>query len=428
MRVALTTDDDERAHAHDHPPLGRRTLWTWVAAAPLWAQTIALYLGLRVVSGLLLAQAADQQVWSPGITGASEDDVDLALSWDAQWYQRIAEGGYPDTLPVGTDGRVQQNPWAFYPVFPYAVRLVGSVTGLDFATVAPLLALLAGVGAAVLMAQLLHETSPYAATGPALAAVAVWAALPSSPVLQMAYTESFSALLLVAFLLFVVRRWWWAAAGCALLLGVTRPIALPLSVVIVVAVWMRWRERGERPLPGTERVGIVAAVLATGLSGVMWTAIAWWGTGQRDGYPSTMEAWRGEAAINPVEPWRRTIEWALEFHTRETVVPAISMVAALVLSLLLLVPGAAPGIDLRLRVWCAAYSAYLLAVVDGNTSIVRYLVPLFPLALVLVGAHRRRPSRVWPLRTAFWVVAGIVGQVGWIWWLVVFNPPSDYPP
>ena len=67
--------------------------------------------------------------------------------------------------------------------------------------------------------------------------------------------------------------------------------------------------------------------------------------------------------------------------------------------------------------WSVAYAFYLLAVVNGTTSIFRYLVPLFPLAIVLVGAHRRRTSPWWRWRTTFWIVAGIVGQVGWIWWL-----------
>ncbi len=61
----------------------------------LAVRVVVAYLGLRLVSGLLLAQASDQQVWFPGITGPSEDDVDLALSWDAQWYQRIAERRLP---------------------------------------------------------------------------------------------------------------------------------------------------------------------------------------------------------------------------------------------------------------------------------------------------------------------------------------------
>ena len=400
---------------------------TW----PLWAQAAALYLVLRAVSGLLLALAADDQVWFPAVTGPREDDIDLAVSWDAKWYERIATGGYPDALPVGDDGRVQQNPWAFYPLYPLAVRLVASLTGLGFATVAPLLALAAGGGAAVLMARLVAETSPYprgTRSGPALAVVAVWAALPASPVLQMAYTESFSMLLLVVLLLLLVREQWLGTGLTALLLGLTRPIALPLSIVVLVAVWLRWRERATRPVAPREGGAILLAVLATGVSGLMWSAVAWAGTGRRDAYPATMTAWRGEAAISPIEPWRRTIERALDLHTPETVVPALSMVLALGLSLALLAPGFAAGIDLRLRVWSAAYAVYLLAVVDGGTSIVRYLVPLFPLAIVLVGAHRETVSPRWRWRAGFWVAVGVVGQVGWIWWLVVFTPPSDFPP
>lgn len=404
---------------------------SWWSRLPLWGQVTAVYLAIRVLSGLLLGLAAREQVWFPAVTGPSEGDIDLAVSWDAKWYERIATEGYPDELPVGPDGRVQQNPWAFYPLFPLTVRLVSRLTTLDFATVAPVLALLAGLGAAVLMARLVSETSPYAAadrTGPALAVVAVWAAFPASPVLQMAYTESFSMVLLVAFLLLLVRGQWLACGATALLLGLTRPIALPLSVVVVVAVWLRWRERETRPFSTGERLAAGAALVATGASGLMWTATAWAGTGRRDAYPATMTAWRGEAAIDPIEPWRRTISWALEYQTQEFVVPAITMVLALALSLALLVPRVAPGIDPRLRVWAAAYAVYLLAVVDGGTSIVRYLVPLFPLAIVAVGAHRERPSPRWRWRTAFWVAVGVAGQVGWIWWLVLFTPPQDFPP
>lgn len=395
----------------------------------LWVRAALVYLGLRLVSWLLLAQAADQQVWFPAVTGPHEGDIDLALSWDAKWYERIANDGYPGDLPMGQDGRVQQNPWAFYPAFPLTIRLVSSLTGLGFATVAPLLALLAGLGAAVLMARLLAETLPSVGPGPVLGVVAVWAAFPTSPVLQMAYTESFSMLLLIAFLLLVVRRKWWPAAAVVLLLGITRPIALPLSLVVLMAVLLRWRQRESEAISSNERTAMVGAVVATGLSGLLWTALAWWGTGRRDAYPTTMTAWRGDAAINVLEPWLRTIRWAWDYHHDKVfVLPALGIVVPLLLSLAVLVPRFAPAVDVRLKVWSVAYAFYLLAVVDGGTSIFRYLVPLFPLAIVLVGAHRERVSSWWQLRTTFWVVAGIVGQVGWIWWLVLFTPPSDYPP
>lgn len=416
--------------------VARRPSSQWLkhpGSAPLWLRAALIFLGLRLISWLLLEQAAEQQVWRPGVTGPSEDDIDLALSWDAQWYQRIFEGGYPDTLPVGPDGRVQQNPWAFYPLYPYTVRFVSALTGGDFATLAPLLALLAGLGAAVVMARLVVEAVPARGSRAeliALATVAVWAACPVAPVLQMAYTESFSMLLLVIVLLCLVREQWWGVAAGALLLGLTRPIALPLIVVVAVALWMRWRVRAARPLRTDELIGMAGAFVATGISGIAWTTIAALGTGRRDAYPTTMTAWRGEASINVFEPWKRTITWAWQTHESIFVLPALGIVVPVALSLLMLVPQVAGGIDLRLRVWSVAYSLYLVAVVDGHTSIFRYLIPLFPLAILLVGGARERP-RLLGLRTTFWVVAGIVGQIGWIWWLVIFSPINgggDYPP
>lgn len=403
-------------------------------ASPLWVRAGLLYLGLRLVSWLLLEQAAAQQPWTPGVTGPREGDIDLALNWDAVWYQRIVEDGYPAALPE-VDGRVQQNPWAFYPLYPYLVRFVMAVTGGDFATIAPLVALLAGLGAGVVMAYLFRATLPGSPEPLALAGVAVWAAWPVAPVLQMAYTESLSMLLLVSTLLLLVRERWWAAGVTALALGLTRPIALPLAVAVAVCVLLRWRARRERPIESWEYGGLASVVTATGLSGLLWTGIAWAGTDRRDAYPATMGAWRGEGSIDVLEPWRRTIEWAWTTHEQIWVLCALGMVVPLVMSLALFVPRVAPGVDVRLKAWCLAYAVYLLAVVDGHTSIFRYLIPLFPLALVLVGAHRgwnEPASRWWRLRTTFWVVAGMCGQVWWIWWLVLYNPPAgqvgDWPP
>ena len=47
-----------------------------------------------------------------------------------------------------------------------------------------------------------------------------------------------------------------------------------------------------------------------------------------------------------------------------------------------------------LRVWCAAYSIYLLAVLDSFTSLPRYLLPLFPLGALLASSSRSRAFRL----------------------------------
>src|SRR3712207_7924031 len=47
-----------------------------------------------------------------------------------------------------------------------------------------------------------------------------------------------------------------------------------------------------------------------------------------------------------------------------------------------------------LRVWCVCYVGYLLAVLDPVTSLVRYLLLLFPLGTVLAATSRSRAFRI----------------------------------
>lgn len=402
-----------------------------LTGAPWWVQVVVAFLAVRAVSALLLIRAAQDQAWFPGVTAPSPDHIDLRLSWDAQWYQRIAEDGYPSTLPLGADGRVEQNPWAFSPAFPMLVRAVTALTGTSFAAVAPWLALAASTAAAVVLARLLRDTLPAPTAGPvSLAAVTVWAAWPAAPVLQMAYTEGLSMLVLAGVLLMLVRERWWAAGALTIVLGLTRPMAAPVTAVVITAVWLRWRSRGRRPITRAEAVGLVGVVGASGAAGLVWPTVAWWGTGQRDAYTATMAAWRTGGVVEPLQPWLRTLRWAVDHPSSITVVPTIAILVALGLSLVLLVPGAAPALDLRLRVWCGAYTGYLLLVVDGTTSTVRYLTPLVPVAVLLIGAARGLPAwrRRHTVLTAGWVVAGIAAQAVWIWWIVVLAPPDFYPP
>ena len=70
-----------------------------------------------------------------------------------------------------------------------------------------------------------------------------------------------------------------------------------------------------------------------------------------------------------------------------------------------------------------AYPAYLLAVIEPYTSTYRYALLAFPL-LVLPGAVRR----VGPLLVVLLTVVGLAYQVRWVDQLLVFTPPTDYPP
>jgi hypothetical protein len=85
-----------------------------------------------------------------------------------------------------------------------------------------------------------------------------------------------------------------------------------------------------------------------------------------------------------------------------------------------------------LRTWCLAYPFYLAAVLDPFTSIIRYLIPLFPLLVPLVGAgwadRRGNSWRRLLVRAVPLLVLCVVGQYWWTDTLWRFVPPTDYPP
>jgi len=238
----------------------------------LTTRVVLVYLGLRAISWVLLVLASKDQGVMPDWTGPTVEPIDMTVLWDGSWYRQVALHGYPIPLPLDpTSGHVAQNAWAFYPLFPLVSRMLMSVTGLGFPAVGSTLSLVCGLGAAVVMAGLLAERLGQRA---ALATVAVWAAFPAAVSLQLAFTESMAMLLLCGALWALARRAWLPAAGLALLLGLTRPIAAPLAVVVAVALLLRWRGRHRNPIGRPELVSGAAALAATCLAGTAATAQA----------------------------------------------------------------------------------------------------------------------------------------------------------
>ncbi|GMA18445.1 DUF3117 domain-containing protein [Arsenicicoccus piscis] len=301
----------------------------------------------------------------------------MTVLWDGTWYRRIAEHGYPATLPVDALGQVQQSEWAFYPLFPLLARALMTVTGLGFPAVASTLALVLGAVAAVLIALLLRRWLPDRL---ALVALACWCTYLATPTLQLAYTESMALALLAAFLALVLRRSWWAAAAVALVLGLARPIALPLAIVGLAACLQRWHGRRAQPLRRGEATAMAAMLASCGIAGLLWPGLAWLGTGIPDAYTQTMSAWRAGHEIHAFTPWWHNAR----FFFGDVWGPVLLVVLPVLYLVVVLGPWARP-VDLVVRVWLLAYPLYLGAVLDPISSTYRYLLPLFPVAAILVG-------------------------------------------
>lgn len=393
---------------------------------------LALWTLLRLFSAVLLHQLAYH--WQDPSVYDDSSPVSwyfqFATGWDGQWYEQIATQGYPEDLPLGRDGQVRQNPWAFYPIFPYLSRLLMGLTGWPFAVAGPVVATVIGYAAALATAGLLREK---VGTWAALGGVVLLGAYPASPTMQVAYTESLALLLLVVVLWLLVRRRWLAAGMVALLTGLARPIALPLGLVALVAVLVRWRkQRRDEPITAGEYLRMASALVGCGLAGLVWPAIAWWRTGVPDAYPLTMSSWRLGEPLTPFLPTIHRAQWLWGDAL------GLLVLAGVLGVLVLAVLGPwARGLGIELRTWCLGYVLYLFAALDPWTSLYRYLILLFPLFVLMIGGGWAREAPrpgghqpTWLLVVRTVVIGGLflAWQVWWGWYLFRFVPPSDYPP
>jgi hypothetical protein len=398
------------------------------AARAVWWRSLTwrvvlLYALTRLVSGVFLAVTAPEQLPAGMTDGVRVGYFGFTRIWDGEWYERVAVHGYPQELPTNASGRVSQNQWAFYPLFPMLSRLLMELTGLSFAVVASTTALLLGFAAAIVMAKLLAERIGETA---ALAVVGLYAVFPAAPALQVAYTESLAMLLLCGYLWALSRERWLVATGLALLIGLARPIALPLGVVTLVAVALRWRRRRTEPVGRREAWSALAALVGCAVAGLLWPVTAWIGTGRLTAYTDTMGAWSPGGQVRWFTPWITTTGWYL--GTTGYVLLAGLLVAMLAMS-------AGPwsrALGPELRIWPLAYAAYVMAAQGPGTSTPRYLLMMFPYLAVLIGAGwvtRPRPPLVpmWP-RVAVLAAVFLYLQWKWVTVLWLFTPPTDWAP
>jgi hypothetical protein len=388
-------------------------------SVPWWAQVLVVYGLTRVWGAFLIILASRGQGPNPW-SGANPGYFGMGVFWDGTWYRGIAANGYPGFLPATPTGAVVQNPWAFYPAYPELVRGVMKVTGLGFPVAGALTSLVLGALAMLVIYQLFVRFVSHRA---ALVGMLIVAVFPASPVLQISYTESAALLLLALAMLLLLRRQYVYAAGVVVVLSLTRPVVLPFAAIVLAHLIVRWRQRATDPLPRQDAGRIVVLGLISFASAWLWPLMAWESTGVRSAYTQTMGTWRSQGRVIYFEPW-----WFIaKYLTHGNEVEAAASLVALAAVVLLAVLGPwARTLGPELRTWVLAYSFYLAAVLEPWTSIYRYMIMLFPLALIATGPTKRPKLRA--VIVGVLIVAFLIGQAWWVLSLLKFTPPSDYPP
>jgi hypothetical protein len=346
----------------------------------------------------------------------------VGLFWDASWYRAIAEQGYPSTLPVDSGGHVLQNAWAFFPLFPWLARALMAVTQGPWEVVAPITATVLGAAAVVVIAELVESRARARgyprARSLALGTVLLVGLFPAAPVLQVAYTESLSLLLVATTISLLVRRRYAWAAAAVLALGLTRAVALPMAVVVAVHLVSRWRAARAvgTPLPRRDVLAVVGVGAAAVVAGVLWPLTAGLVTGVPDAYVRTQAAWRGTFSSAPFVPWVQMADYL--FGPPGLIVLGVVVAVFLALGLVPKARVAGP----ELQAWGLAYPAYLLAAIFPQSSTFRFLLLAFPLGTTTVALA---PTRV---RVALVAVLFAVGQWVWVVWLWQLTTATAWPP
>jgi hypothetical protein len=152
---------------------------------------------------------------------------------DGYWYLRIATHGYGHPPPIGPDGAyTHTTPLAFFPLYPWLIRAV-SYVGIPKLYAALLLTGLAGTLAAALITL---WARPYVGDRGAVVLTIIWSLLPTSAVLDMAYSEALFVAAAAATLLALQHRRFVIAALTCSVAGLTRPTGAGLVLGVLIAV------------------------------------------------------------------------------------------------------------------------------------------------------------------------------------------------
>jgi hypothetical protein len=368
----------------------RRGVASWpLVRTPHFLTPALIFLAIRAVGIVVLALMAE----------ANNTTLTHSLtSWDGQWYLGIANGGYSDVsfgLVDAHGTRDANTALAFFPGYPYLVRLLALLPGVSLVSAAILLSIISGVLGSYALLRIGERVGGSRRTG--LLLVALFAAAPMAVVETMSYSEGMFCALAAWSLVGVLERRWLLAGLCAAAAGLARPTAaaLVLAVCLAALVAIVARRDGWRPWLG----GMVAPLGLLGYLG--WVALR---TGALNGWFALQErGWDSH-----FDGGAATVRFTMKALTGSREMLQLTTIGLLLVAIVLLVVCFRTGMPWPLLV----YGVAVLVMDVGSNGLMnsksRLLLPAFTLLIpVAVGLAKRRPC------TAVGCVCGAVLFSSW---------------
>ncbi|MGA5818731.1 hypothetical protein ACPC54_12845 [Kitasatospora sp. NPDC094028] len=352
-------------------------------APALGAYAVVKAIGLTVFL-LLLSHTGDYLKKDPGRGGGAQP-WDVLGTWDGVWYQRIAENGYnPQLIPLHGFplASYYENSSAFFPLYPWLMRLVGAVTGLGPYGSGIVVSVLASLVAAAGIFAIAERLGGFRA---GVIAAVVWGLFPGSGVEWAVYSDSLFVALSAWACYCVMTRRWLSAGLLTLVAGLNRPTAAALIAAVSIAALVALVRRTD----GVARPLTAMLITPWGLIGyVAWVG---WRMGDWGGYFKLQRgAWNryfdfGASTVRTIMDVV-TGHWTFWQSNPAPDLIAIALLMALP-GLLVLLRQARP--PLVLWIYTALTIATALSSNQIFDNISRYLLPAFPLFIGLAVALRR---------------------------------------
>lgn len=300
---------------------------------------------------------------------------DALCNWDCGWYVTMAETGY-DRFPV--PNRVTAGNWAFFPLYPMLVGLVGKLVPLPTIVLASLLSIITAYAAVVAAWPLLGRN---------LRAYTLYAAFILSGPLSMYFTTFFTEVMFVLLTTlafrYLDRSNYLGAAAVAALLSATRIVGVFVSLSIGLKALLDWRrDTGSWKgwiggLLGQPNLVLAIFVAPLGLFAYMAFLTYWMGDGLA--FSHVQRAWARQMGNPALYLWRGLTSWPTT--------PGQLLSNSQILALSAVVGLALTGVLAWRRQWPAALFALLAIVIPltaGLASMLRFMAAMAPLTITLM--------------------------------------------
>jgi hypothetical protein len=184
--------------------------------------------------------------------------------WDGLIYVDIARQGYEQNLVLLPSGKPARMDIAFFPLYPYLMRAVSTVTRMPYEASGVLISVLAGVATAVGVAVLLE---PRLGRRTALLSVALWAVGVDAMIQSMVYVQPLIAALAVWTVTALRRGRRGIATVLVILAGLCHSTAAALVLTVMAAAVLALVRiyRGQAPRTARDIAGAVGMFAAAPL-------------------------------------------------------------------------------------------------------------------------------------------------------------------